>query len=377
MPPTLVIWLIGIYTAVFGVASSRYEGRLNSIETLSSATITQLSNDKARPNSFFMIGQSQGLKIYPKPEYFSVWTTLSSMLSEIDPTEFSYSSSTINWKLYYSVARIVDCDEGKCQCKNFVNENYTNYECIDWNHVYGSVSLQPSIVEVLKKVTISYKNSYQEDDVKLINSRRYLTEHQGAYGNAYRSLTGFSWVYSPQSHYSNWDGKNDVFIEGGLIGVDLTYSHLEGGDLSDTHLEYTDFSNAYLVGTLFNGSHLAETKFLNASLNGATFSNSHMRSVFFSEANLSNTDFRSAEILGSYFNGSNLRGSSFRYSDIKGSIFFDSVFDKRTDFKMVRNIEYACFDVGVKDKIVKTYNIEIDIDKLIEGNEFCKEKRNL
>ncbi len=43
-PSTIFIWIIGVYTAFFGIASQRYENRIDIIETRANAVYTQLTS---------------------------------------------------------------------------------------------------------------------------------------------------------------------------------------------------------------------------------------------------------------------------------------------------------------------------------------------
>ena len=45
-PSTFFLWILGIYVALFGIASQRYENRVDRIENRTNAIFTQLSTDK-------------------------------------------------------------------------------------------------------------------------------------------------------------------------------------------------------------------------------------------------------------------------------------------------------------------------------------------
>ncbi len=125
-PPTFVLWIFGLYTAIFGIASGRYESRLDTIENLTTATITQLANDKARPHSFFMISQTQRMLIYPKPDYLNFFNTISSMFASIGEKQLSYDYQISRWKSFYSLGRVY---EGK-PCSELSKEDYVCFSCV-------------------------------------------------------------------------------------------------------------------------------------------------------------------------------------------------------------------------------------------------------
>ncbi len=65
--PTLPLWLIGIYIAFFGVASQRYENRVDTIENRAIGIFSQLSTD-ARKSALSIIAIVQNYPCPIKPE---------------------------------------------------------------------------------------------------------------------------------------------------------------------------------------------------------------------------------------------------------------------------------------------------------------------
>ena len=76
--PTGFIWLMGIYIAIFGVASNRYENRIDIIENRANAIFAQLATgnyDKA----FNRIATVQNMRCPIKPEIFKPQTVVGSL----------------------------------------------------------------------------------------------------------------------------------------------------------------------------------------------------------------------------------------------------------------------------------------------------------
>ena len=61
--PTLPLWLIGIYIAFFGIASQRYENKIDIIENRSNLIFAQLGTD-ARKSA---LGRISDVQNYPCP----------------------------------------------------------------------------------------------------------------------------------------------------------------------------------------------------------------------------------------------------------------------------------------------------------------------
>ena len=68
-PTTIFIWLISFYVALFGIASQRYENRVDVIENRANALISQISIKGEK--KFSGVGRIQNMKCPEKPIIFS------------------------------------------------------------------------------------------------------------------------------------------------------------------------------------------------------------------------------------------------------------------------------------------------------------------
>nr|VFK62229.1 MAG: hypothetical protein BECKTUN1418D_GA0071000_11703 [Candidatus Kentron sp. TUN] len=85
-PPTLLLWIIGIYVALYGIASNRYEAALDRVENRMGALASQLStnDDAAFKNLIEQIPHIQRRKTPLEPSlrwpfegnsvFFSLWS---------------------------------------------------------------------------------------------------------------------------------------------------------------------------------------------------------------------------------------------------------------------------------------------------------------
>ncbi|MGD9202880.1 MAG: formylglycine-generating enzyme family protein [Chitinispirillia bacterium] len=83
-PATFGLWFIGIYVAIFGLASQRYENRLDKIETKSTLVISQLAVEKTRRIALQNIGELGRNELPFKPELFNPFSTIKSMISHFN-----------------------------------------------------------------------------------------------------------------------------------------------------------------------------------------------------------------------------------------------------------------------------------------------------
>ena len=69
-PPTFVLWVIGVYIALYGVASTRYELALDRVENRMSAVASQLStsNEQAFQNLLAQIPHIQQKEVPVEPQ---------------------------------------------------------------------------------------------------------------------------------------------------------------------------------------------------------------------------------------------------------------------------------------------------------------------
>jgi uncharacterized protein YjbI with pentapeptide repeats len=78
-PATFLLWLIGIYVALFGVASQRFENTVDRIENRTNAILALAVKDETRANALSFIPQVQGMRVPKNPEFFNPIITLKSM----------------------------------------------------------------------------------------------------------------------------------------------------------------------------------------------------------------------------------------------------------------------------------------------------------
>ena len=85
--PTGVIWIIGIYVAFFGVASARYENRIDKIENRANSIFSQLSFEGVRTKVLSRIARTQNMPCPLKPDILNPSSVFRSLFTSSEYTE--------------------------------------------------------------------------------------------------------------------------------------------------------------------------------------------------------------------------------------------------------------------------------------------------
>ncbi|MBI9047525.1 MAG: pentapeptide repeat-containing protein [Anaerolineaceae bacterium] len=125
MPATLFIWMLGIYVALFGIASNRYENKIDKIETQAAILHSQLAS-KAGNNAFRRLARIQKETIPHKPELiswddpFSVFKSLwgeeepfYSMIEDLKGTVEEWKGDLVDADLQEAILCGADLQEAK------------------------------------------------------------------------------------------------------------------------------------------------------------------------------------------------------------------------------------------------------------------------
>ena len=100
-PVTFFLWLIGIYIGFFGVASQRYENRIDIIENRANAIFTQLSTPQHK-SALARIPKVQNMSCPQKPELLRPVTVFESLFcksSKYYEIVVLLRETLENWKL--------------------------------------------------------------------------------------------------------------------------------------------------------------------------------------------------------------------------------------------------------------------------------------
>jgi uncharacterized protein YjbI with pentapeptide repeats len=99
--PTFFIWLVGLYIALFGIASQRYENRIDVIENRANAIFAQISYPNSRKATISRIPRVQNMSCPLKPELLhpaSVFTSLFKDGHKYEPIVELLAELVEDWK---------------------------------------------------------------------------------------------------------------------------------------------------------------------------------------------------------------------------------------------------------------------------------------
>jgi uncharacterized protein YjbI with pentapeptide repeats len=91
--------------------------------------------------------------------------------------------------------------------------------------------------------------------------------------------------------------------------ADLSYTDLEGFDMSELDLRYAKFIGAVLKRADLHGANLQETNLSHSNLEGAKLNNANIKKANFYGASLRDSDIESVKLLGHEFAGADLTGA--------------------------------------------------------------------
>lgn len=81
-PATFLLWVVGVYVAVFGVASQRYENRVDIIENRANAVLTLLQKNETRKNVIRNVPRVQRMECPQEPNILNPIVTIKSLFGE-------------------------------------------------------------------------------------------------------------------------------------------------------------------------------------------------------------------------------------------------------------------------------------------------------
>ncbi|MCG6188514.1 pentapeptide repeat-containing protein [Maribellus maritimus] len=204
-PSTFSFWIIGLYIALFGISSQRYENRIDLIENRISSIFTQLSTPLYK-NAFPKIAEIQQLSCPLKPDIKKPLTVFRSLFVDtIYPEGVDIMKTTIeNWRDSLHLAELFGAD---------LSDAYLC--CAD-----------------MENAGLSHANL----------SHAYLCEANLSY----------AYFMDADLNHAN------------LIRANLSFADLCSADLSYANLSYANLSNADLLDVDFKGVYLERVDFKNA-----------------------------------------------------------------------------------------------------------------
>ncbi|UCF91759.1 MAG: pentapeptide repeat-containing protein [Desulfobacterales bacterium] len=246
--PTFLLWLVGIYIALFGIAAQRYETEIDKIENRAHAVLSQSFSADFK-KALHRVAAVQNLACSCQPNLFNPVTVLHSLF---------FSNEIYQETVQLLKERIED----KKEVLNSINlENARLEKAKLWDSNLQEANLQSA------KLT----------GAKLLRANLYKAKIMGA-DLQEADLSGALLHDSKltEANLRNAYLQEVKLSKASIDNADLSFANLRKADFSDatidhSNLHHADLSQAALVETLLVFADLRESKLSDADFSGAVF----------------------------------------------------------------------------------------------------------
>ena len=248
-PSTFLLWAVGIYVALFGLTSNRYENAADRVQLSANAIVTLLASTDARHGAFPLVRAAQLETTPPKPALWPPWSPLVSLVGD--------------------------------------GENYGKGVALLKDAVVAAI---PASGESASRTIKLVSTDLSGRDVDLRGKDLSGAILTGA------NLSG--------AHLSDADLSGAI-----LTGANLSGTILTGANLSDANLTFANLSRANLSDAALPDARLSGARLSGAILNGAILSDAILSDAVLSSANLSSANLSDADLSFADLSFANLSGA--------------------------------------------------------------------
>lgn len=238
MPVSAGIWIIGVYIALFGLASQRYENAVAVVETRISNIITCLPTSGFK-QAIAQVPNTQSMLCPVKPEFWNPITT---------------TASLIGFKRPYS--------EGRALLKATIE---------NWKNMLQEVDLVKADLSIADLCEASLKRA------NLLGANLRGADLRGA---------DLDNVCLRKADLDSADLEGANLNEADLREADLQAASLAVADLKDACLVGANLTGAYLEGAMLKGADLSNACLTNANLSQADLTEADLRDAVIAESQL-------------------------------------------------------------------------------------------
>jgi uncharacterized protein YjbI with pentapeptide repeats len=319
IPRTIFLWFIGVYIAIFGVASNRYENRVDIIENRINAIYAQISKDITL--AFKRINDVQNMTCPYKPE---VYNPVSIIMSFLPLKNVTYQ-------------------EGVEQLKQLVEDWAKKTETIG-----SRLQKEPQAEKWIKQLPGVMKNGKLDKSIEigiiagidlisanLKNAKLYQANLENAFlleanlKNAKLSDANLENAFLLEANLENADLyranlKNAFLLEANLENAKLSDANLENADLEEANLENANLSDANLENAFLDDINLENAKLSDANLKNADLSDANLKNADLSEANLKNADLYRANLKNAVLSDANLENADLSEANLENAVLSDA-----------------------------------------------------
>jgi uncharacterized protein YjbI with pentapeptide repeats len=339
-PSTFVVWLVGIYTALFGLASAWHENAVDRVEIRAGAVVALLANDNVRKGATSQIATVQNRLVPEKPEF-------------LNPLSLD---SFWRWERHHEAVdllktAVVAC-KGELGDANLEGADLSGADLINANFTNANLSKADLREAVLVNANLERANLLGAN-LKDPNLKGANLKGANLVGGALKEVI-----------LLGTDLRNASLRNADLAGAILTNTNLNSADLviadlSRARMVNASFEYAYLDRASLAGAIAVESNFTGAWLWSANFErlSQHnrlsLKGILFRNANLSNANFTGADLSDTDLTGSTLNGTIFSdtnlaRTDLASASLRNMVIDNNTCWQDIESIDGAII-VGWED----------------------------
>ena len=301
-PSTILIWslgIFGIYIALFGVASQRYENRADIMETRANVVIRQISKDTPC-RALERIPAIQNMKCPGKPELLKPLTVLNSLFQKNGRNRDIcrlFLDTIETWKDNLNNVDMtgIYLKEAQLSGANFNAANLTNANFAKANMSYAKFEKATLNGANLRETILTGANLTKAKLIKAILTHSDSNSVILSHANLGKAKLEQAQMNGAEMNHCDLSNANLRKVNLGLAhlnkarlaGADLFEANLVNSDLSDSditeaHCEGADFSYARFNNSILVGANMKKAKLVGADLSGALLGD-----VDFEEADLS------------------------------------------------------------------------------------------
>jgi uncharacterized protein YjbI with pentapeptide repeats len=325
-PAAFLLWFIGIYAALFGIAFQRYESRVNVIENRASIIYNQIfsSYDEVQyKKNLGLIPTAQSMTCPPEPNILNPFSVISSLFNDQEKHK----------EVVELFQGVIENSSGRLSGVDFVCQGLKEDTGYVWVYPGGGGGYSGNIGE-------ERKNHYQGIDLR--DMRLYKEDFSGS-------------------------GLNCGFLDGAILPeANFQDASLAYSSFFKAKCPLCNFQNSKLIKANFQSALLLNTDFTGADLSSSFFNNSWLIRVNFTGANLENADFGGADLRHAVFDGANCVGANFAGAMnlnaeelLKAKALYGAKFDSEIEKKLK---EYPDLFAAPKEKeVLNASSTEFDL----------------
>ena len=277
--PTGPLWVVGIYVALFSIASQRYENRIDIIENRANSIYAQLGTT-ARKKALGRIARVQRMKAPVRPQFSDIAspfvslvvdTTYQAMVNQLRDTVEDRKAELDSVNLFRADLRGADLSKA---------------------HLSQADLREADLFKAdLSEAVLSGANLFKADLFEANLRGAHLRDAH------------LSWA-----HLRGADLRGTLLLKGDLFKVNLRGADLREADLSKADLREADLSLAVMRGAILRGAHLFKADLFKVNLRGADLRGADLSRAFLREADLNGSHLYEAHLLKTDLRGADLRG---------------------------------------------------------------------